>query len=448
MSRAIELAVIFAILFVFIEPTTMAYSQPVGRDMFPNGTHYLYITGNNLSFNNGRVIWKYKMPNSWWMGPAIDSNGRLYLYGKNTENNSYGPTLFSLNSGGKLLWNITVIKGDFDPSSGPMLGKNNTIYVTTYYLPLGCGTVNVSNFLYAFSSLNGELLWKFSFGRNGPFSDPVIGEDGSIYITAFGDKSIIYAINPNGTLKWKLDEETRNASIIGPVLGSDDTVYFVYDTPYTSTLYALNPSDGSLKWKYDIQKKPYTFAEYPVVDKDGTIYVSTDQDCLYAIASDGTLKWKANITGYSGPPTIGLDGTLYLTHYQFTDHRIYLYVIDSKNGNVLWKHFIGGNLSDPRSKVYVGKDNTVYVSSKDTIYAFNKHGKLVGEIKANKDIVLRGIGKNDVLYVKSGFYLYALSMENNSGNENKDLWIYYSIGIAAVVLIVSVAVIYRLRRKG
>ena len=446
MLRAIGFAIIFAILFVFMEPTTTAYLQPVGGDMIHNGTRYLYVTGNNISFNNGEVLWKYKMPNSWWMGPAIDINGTLYVYGKNAENNSYGLTLFSLNTEGKLIWNTTVIKGDLDPSSGPALGKNNTVYVTTFYFPPTFGAVN---FLYAFSSLNGELLWKFNFGRNGPFSDPVIGKDGSIYIAAFGDKSIIYTINPDGTPRWKLEEDTRNASVIGPVLGLDDTVYFVYDTPHTCTLYALNPSDGSLKWKYDIQKKPYTFAEYPVVDKDGTIYISTDQDCLYAISSNGALKWKVNITGYSGPPTIGLDGTLYLTHYLFTDHRIYLYAIDSKNGDVLWKRFIGDDLGEPRSKIYIGKENTVCVSSNDTIYAFNKDGKLMGEIKANKDIILRGIGKNDELYVKSGSYLYALVMfmKDNCGKENENfLWIYYSAAIG-VISGVAVAVIYRFKKR-
>ncbi|MCL4478847.1 MAG: PQQ-binding-like beta-propeller repeat protein [Deltaproteobacteria bacterium] len=84
------------------------------------------------------------------------------------------------------------------------------------------------------STTIGGLKW--SFTTSGPIiSSPAIGADGTIYIgTGFlgNDMSLIvscdygntlYAINPNGTLKWTF--ATGCGIISSPVIGSDGTIY-------------------------------------------------------------------------------------------------------------------------------------------------------------------------------------------------------------------------------
>ncbi len=56
----------------------------------------------------------------------------------------------------------------------------------------------------------------------------------------------LYALNPvDGSLKWKY--ATGNSIDSSPAIGADGTIYV---GSYDNYLYALNPADGSLKWKY------------------------------------------------------------------------------------------------------------------------------------------------------------------------------------------------------
>ncbi|MDN5325305.1 MAG: hypothetical protein PWP02_1024, partial [Thermosipho sp. (in: thermotogales)] len=48
----------------------------------------------------------------------------------------------------------------------------------------------------------------------------------------------------------------------------------------------------------------------PAIGADGTIYVGSDDDYLYAINPDGSLKWK--IYGINNSPAIDSDGTIYV----------------------------------------------------------------------------------------------------------------------------------------
>src|SRR6187549_3412873 len=59
----------------------------------------------------------------------------------------------------------------------------------------------------------------------------------------------------------------------------------------------------------------------PALGQDGTIYVGSDDQNLYAINPDGTKKWSYP-TGNSvmSSPTIGRDGTIYLGS---GDHNFY-----------------------------------------------------------------------------------------------------------------------------
>jgi len=86
----------------------------------------------------------------------------------------------------------------------------------------------------------------------------------------------LYAINPDGTLKWKFG--TGGDILSSPAIGKDGTIYV---GSYDNYLYAINP-DGSLKWKFETGNGVYSS---PAIGKDGTIYVGSYDNYLYAIGS-------------------------------------------------------------------------------------------------------------------------------------------------------------------
>ena len=167
-----------------------------------------------------------------------------------------------------------------------------------------------------FAATPGTLKWKLKIDCC--ISSPAIGSDGTIYVGSLDH--YLYAIYPNGSLKWKF--KTGSYIKSPPVIGSDGTVYVGSVDDY---LYAIK-MDGSLKWKYKI---------YPLyssaIAQDGTIYSAGNY--LYAINSDGTLKWKVYLGSHiESSPAIGEDGTIYVG-----SEEGYLFAL-TPNGDLKWKY--------------------------------------------------------------------------------------------------------------
>ena len=76
-------------------------------------------------------------------------------------------------------------------------------------------------------------------------------------------------------------------------------------------VYALRP-DGTLRWKYAVDAD---VAAAPTIGGDGTIYVGPQKQTLYALRPDGTLAWQHIFPGYRGDHSgvaIGAKGELYV----------------------------------------------------------------------------------------------------------------------------------------
>ena len=81
---------------------------------------------------------------------------------------------------------------------------------------------------------------------------------------------------------------------------------------------------GTLKWRY---KTGNLIESSPAISEDGTIYVGSYDDYLYAINPDGTPKWRYQTgNNVESSPAIGSDGTVYVGSW---DH--YLYAIYSES---------------------------------------------------------------------------------------------------------------------
>jgi len=99
-----------------------------------------------------------------------------------------------------------------------------------------------------------------------------------------------------------------------------------------------NNPRGSLKWKY---KTSSSIESSPAIGSDGTIYVGSYDNHLYAIKPDGSLKWKYETDSYIySSPAIGSDGTIYVGSYD------YLYAIQGESeglADTSWPKFRKNN---------------------------------------------------------------------------------------------------------
>jgi outer membrane protein assembly factor BamB len=200
-------------------------------------------------------------------------------------------------------------------------------------------------------------------------------------------------------LKWKFLFQTGGWVYSSPAIDSDGTVYIGFD----DDLYAVK-SDGTLKWKY---QTGYKVNSSPAIGSDGIVYVGSEDNYLYAVKSDGTLKWKYQTGGgVHSSPAIGSDGTVYVGS---TDN--YLYAVTSY-GTLKWQFQTGTGGYQVWSSPAIGFDGTVYIGS-DDLYAVKSDGTLKWKYQTGGQVNSSpAIGSDGTVYVGSwDTYLYALKSD-------------------------------------
>ena len=235
---------------------------------------------------------------------------------------------------------------DWIVDADPSIGDDGTIYIGGSYEGL-------SWYLYAIYP-NGTLRWMYYAGGLIWNMGPAIADDGTIYFGAWDNS--LHAVNPDGSEKWKYSAGSDIKS--SPVISEDGTIYFGTMLPGNEII-AVNPN-GTEKWRYEIGD--ITVSD-PAIGDDGTIYIGSQDNNLYALYPNGTLRWYFE-TGDSvcGPPSIADDGTIYVGSYD--DYLYALY----PNGTFRWKTEIWyGSDTNPS----IGHDGTIYISSASKLFAIN-----------------------------------------------------------------------------
>jgi outer membrane protein assembly factor BamB len=246
------------------------------------GTAWNIFNGNNLFalYPNGTLKWKFFTGDNIFSSPAISDDGTIY-FGCDNKN------IYALYPNGTLKWKYTT--GDYVLSS-PAIGDDGTIY---------CGSHDT--YLYALNPNNGSLKWRYKTGHWIRVS-PCIGDDGTIYCVSLDN--YLHAVYPNnGTRIWR----TNVGAGTSPTIGQDGTIYCGY-----SKLYAVNPTDGSIKWSFDVQGK--IRGATPCNSIDGTIYLgNSDGSDIVAVNPNGTEKWRKTLYGdIESAPAIASNGTVYI----------------------------------------------------------------------------------------------------------------------------------------
>lgn len=207
-----------------------------------------------------------------------------------------------------------------------------------------------------------QIKWstanKTDFANGFSLSQPVIADDGTIYATG---SIYVYAINPDGGLKWKNSyTQSGTNNRYSPAVASDGTIYVV-----CGDLIAINP-DGTLKWKY--HPTSGVLQGNPTITKSGNIIVHNDTGSvgvtnLLSIHPSGSLAWSTKtidkISQDSNGFIISSDGTIYFLN---ASREIEAY---DTNGNFKWKYRIDTTLSSVTGNIVIGAEGLIYVGAKN-----------------------------------------------------------------------------------
>lgn len=268
---------------------------------------------------------------------------------------------------------------------------------------------------YDTTKINGAIKWTFETG-DGIESSPTIDDNGTIY---FGSHDgYLYALNSDGTLKWKFkagnpvyNEQWKRYSAIlsSPAIGKDGKIYIISPDDF---LHAVK--GGNEVWKFPLKWDAIDFWASAMVGNDGTIYVGAARNrnlsspnlisAFYAINSDGTERWHYEISaGVTSAPALANDGTIYINgNVEGADKsttEAYLFALTS-DGKLKWKFKMQDWVESSPS---VGNDGIVYTGSKEgKVYALNSDGTLKWKFSANDGIDgTPAIGKDGTIYVGS-----------------------------------------------
>ena len=230
----------------------------------------MYVTARNdayaLDATTGRTLWHHAHPIT--QGLIDDASGHINrgvgVWGSRIYMNTDNAHLLCLDArSGNLLWDVAYAdwNKNYGATSAPLVVKGRVIVGTSG------GDDGVRGFVAAYDAITGKMLWRF-------WTIPAPGEPGSeswpgdSYLHAGGTTWMPGTYDPDlNLLYWG----TSNASpdFNGESRPGDDL--------YTSTLVALDPDTGKLKWHFQ-------FTPHDLYDYDAT---------ETAVLVDGEYKGKS-----------------------------------------------------------------------------------------------------------------------------------------------------------
>jgi outer membrane protein assembly factor BamB len=204
-----------------------------------------------------------------------------------------------------------------------------------------------------------------------------------------------------------------------PTLSVDESIIYVGsgdpNKDNGGSLYAIN-SDGTLRWKYEGLSSMRVSG--PVVGPNGRIYACASSR-VYCFSSSGSLIWQSdNDTAGNLCPALSSQEVVYVGTAQGK-----IFALNASNGSTLWSYQTGANPDydpdnphDPEYGVLTapicGADGVVYVGAVDgKMYALNVDGSLLWTYETGDSIVENcpAIGPDGALYfISEDGYAYCV----------------------------------------
>jgi hypothetical protein len=307
---------------------------------------------------SGEVRWSFAVSEElhrYTTSIVIDRDGLVYV--------STMHTLYALDNAGNLRWKLSTPEVDDMAAEAQAMtvGSDGTIYLAS--VVYGKGKVG----LCAIGS-DGQIKWQFVGSGSGVYLG--IGQAGTIYLGTRGGS--LYAVQPGGTVAWELKPSEGYVGMYGaPAVATDGTVYI--RTEASELLLAVSP-DGAEKWRSNVA--PNQVAAFGA---DGTIYVGGGASGwdytagLFALNPSGEIEWQVEVprTGSIGDivstrAVVGDDGTIYfgtLGH----GHPSPVYAVNT-DGSVKWRR----NVDDEVTDLVMGSNGILYAASADgCLYALS-----------------------------------------------------------------------------
>ena len=241
---------------------------------------FVFLTSDSLksiSFN-GELRFAYKIGGQSLVTPLIDSDGKIYTA------SSIKRELYQFDNKGNLIYTFKLDGSLVAPLLN--IDKDGTIYCID----------EIKN-LYALSP-EGYIKWKIHMPGANPYSFGISFSPNGKTIYIPGESSTLIAFDTQDKMiLWEYGTVKMSNA---PVVDSDGNIYLLpkYEKGDNSQFICLKP-DGVIKWAYPFINNGNSLfnSNSPTIDKKGNIYFATDS--LFALDFNGSLRWKKGLKGFS-----------------------------------------------------------------------------------------------------------------------------------------------------
>lgn len=220
------------------------------------------------------------------------------------------------------------------------------------------------------------------------------GAGGAVYIGSYDGQ--LYALDEtDGSVRWRF--RTQRGIVSRPAPFAEMVVFGSED----KSVYAVSRSSGRAIWSFrtDAPVRSSPFVE------DKACYVGSDDGFLYRIdRAKGHVTWRYKTFGpvRSSPEPAG-------AHILFGSDDGYLYTVNKETGSLVWRHHIG---SPVMSTPLVHRRMVVVGSSDGGVRGFTlADGKLVWTVQTAKPVIASPVALGDTVYVGSADgHMYAIDL--------------------------------------
>ncbi|NHN41750.1 PQQ-binding-like beta-propeller repeat protein [Halorubellus sp. JP-L1] len=264
----------------------------------------VYVGGNDqhahaVDANDGTRVWRTELIDSCWVAPAVARGAAFF-------GNLYGEVAMLDASTGDELGNASV---------GMIVTVDPAVVDGVLYAASAAGVLGAYDVAPAYDVAVGASNWTRFGDVEGGITAPTVDDD-TVYVAfSNGDaaSSQLYALDrTDGSERWRFDVDLQASPAV-----TDDSVYLMADD---GVVYALDRSDGSERWRRTTSE---TTNAAPTV-ADGVVYLGADS--LHAFDADTGSELWTHDTDYAvvGAPTV-VDDVIYVG---CTDHIVRALVAD------------------------------------------------------------------------------------------------------------------------
>jgi outer membrane protein assembly factor BamB len=250
---------------------------------------------------NGAVKWSYFANFPLESSPILDSNGTIYF--------AAGGSVFALGDAGYRAFQkwLRPYNTSSNITGSPALGPNGYLYFGS-----------TDGYLYAVDSFSGSVL-HYRYNTQLPiFGSPTVDAANKVLV---GNGSymdgVLYALNGQDDQPYWASPFTpppQGGPLYNTVAVTDDTVYL----SAIAYVYAIDRATGLQKWRF---YKTHCYYTSPIIDASGNLLLAsldTYTGCgvvhsLSGATGEEIWSYDTGVVGRLAPPVLGSDGTIYIT---------------------------------------------------------------------------------------------------------------------------------------